>query len=268
MIKSRYAGLRHGPITSFIRQDNLLALNPFVMWDHFKLNGPQTTAGFDFHGHSGLAAITYVLRSDLVHEDSQGNVAALPSGSLQLLVAGAGALHKETLTSAEGDFEAFQLWTALPKAIEMGEARYQSVSVEDIPVIENATTKTKVLVGEFCQIKSPVKHVIDMDYFHITLKEQGARWQYSPVTSKDSGFIYVLKGKVSVCGEAVASQVLIALNADTDLDMQANSDDCEVLLVSACSLAQPILSTGPSVHSSYDNARIGHQNIQNLLQNL
>jgi hypothetical protein len=268
MIKSRYAGLRHGPINSFIRQDNLLELNPFVMWDHFKLNGTQTKAGFDFHGHSGLAAITYVLHSDLTHEDSQGNVADLPSGSLQLLVAGAGALHKETLTSADGDFEAFQLWTALPKAIEMGDARYQSVPVEDIPIIEDAKTKTKVLVGEFCQTKSPVEHVIDMDYFHITLKEQGARWHHSSVTPKNSRFIYVLKGRVSVFGEKVASQVLIALDADTDLDMQANSDDCEVLFVSASALTQPILATGPSVHSSYDNARIGHQNIQYLLQNL
>ncbi len=268
MIKSNYTGLRHGPITSFIRQDNLQQLNPFTMWDHFQLNSTQTKAGFDFHGHSGIAAVSYVIQSNLTHEDSKGNVVKLPSGSVQLLVAGAGALHKETLTAEDGNFEAFQLWTALPKNIEMGDAHYQGVSAEDVPIVKEQDTSTKILVGEYAEIQSPIQHVIDMSYFHVTLATKEAKWHYSPVQEQDSRFIYVLKGKVSISGAPLKTQQLVLIDPVSELEITAESDNSEVLFVSASSLAQPILPTGPSVHTSYENAKIGHQNIQQLFQTM
>ena len=268
MIKSNYTGLRHGPINSFIRQDNMQQLNPFVMWDHFQLNSTQTEAGFDFHGHSGIAAITYVIHADLTHQDSQGNVAKLPTGSVQLLVAGAGALHKETLTSQDGHFEAFQLWTALPKNIEMGEARYQGVSSENLPIIKELNTSTKILVGEYAGIKSPISHIIDMNYYHITLSARGANWRYAPTPEQDSRFIYVLKGGISISGERVATQQLITIDNTAILEIIAETDNSEFIFVSAASLAQPILPTGPSVHTSYENAKIGQQNIAQLFKTM
>ncbi|WP_058118891.1 pirin family protein [Photobacterium kishitanii] len=270
MIKSNYTGLRHGPINSFIRQDNLLQLNPFVMWDHFQLNSTQTEAGFDFHGHSGIAAVTYVIDADLTHEDSKGNVVKLPRGSVQLLVAGAGAQHKETLTSEDGNFEAFQLWTALPKNIEMSEASYQGVSVEDLPVIKQQNTSTKILVGEYADIKSPIKHVIDMNYFHITMAATKAHWRYSASQDQNSRFIYVLQGNISIFGEPLTTQQLVLIDNDnvSELEITADSDDSQFLFISATSLAQSILPTGPSVHSSYENSKIGHQNIQQLFHKM
>lgn len=73
---------------------------------------------------------------------------------------------------------------------------------------------------------------------------------------------------MSLSGEALPTQILVTLTPDADVTLTTNSDDGEVFFVSARRLDQPILSTGPSVHSSDENALIGRPNIQTLLRHL
>ncbi|MGF1757226.1 pirin family protein [Photobacterium sagamiensis] len=107
-------GSNHRPIASFVSRGNLTVLNPFVLWDHFAISGADNTAGFGFHGHSGVATISYPLISSIKHEDTGGHTGHLLSGGIQVMSAGGGVLHKETVYPDAGKAEAFQLWTLLP----------------------------------------------------------------------------------------------------------------------------------------------------------
>ncbi len=89
IIETRY-GHQHGPVTSFITVNNIEELHPFVLWDHFETEDLEGSAGFGFHGHSGVATITYPVIGDIVHEDTDGNKGELKAGGVQLMASGVG----------------------------------------------------------------------------------------------------------------------------------------------------------------------------------
>jgi len=67
-------------------------------------------AGFQTHGHRDMEIISYVLRGEIAHKDSEGNVAILPPGEFQLMSAGSGIRHSEFNPSASNELHFLQIW--------------------------------------------------------------------------------------------------------------------------------------------------------------
>jgi redox-sensitive bicupin YhaK (pirin superfamily) len=67
-------------------------------------------AGFQTHGHSDMEIISYVLKGEIAHKDSAGNVAVLPPGEFQLMSAGSGIRHSEFNPSATEELHFLQIW--------------------------------------------------------------------------------------------------------------------------------------------------------------
>lgn len=67
-------------------------------------------SGFQTHGHSDMEIISYVLRGEIAHKDSAGNIATLPPGEFQLMSAGSGIRHSEFNPSAKNDLHFLQIW--------------------------------------------------------------------------------------------------------------------------------------------------------------
>jgi len=68
------------------------------------------SAGFETHGHRDMEIISYVLKGEIAHKDSEGNVQVLPAGEFQLMSAGRGIFHSEFNNSAHDALAFLQIW--------------------------------------------------------------------------------------------------------------------------------------------------------------
>lgn len=67
-------------------------------------------AGFPTHGHRDMEIISYVLKGEIAHRDSEGNVTRLPAGEFQLMSAGSGISHSEYNASQTQPLKFLQIW--------------------------------------------------------------------------------------------------------------------------------------------------------------
>ncbi|MCW8877414.1 MAG: pirin family protein [Kangiellaceae bacterium] len=258
-------GSNHGPVNSYVSSANIADLNPFVLWDHFYMPHVEGTTGFGFHGHSGVATISYPQTGDIEHEDTGGHSGLLKAGGVQIMSAGSGLLHKETVYPDNFKADAFQLWVALPaKTQEMGPVAYSTVQLNQMPIVEEPNSATKVVIGQYKGNKSTAKAPVDMTYLHINLKPEND-WHHSVEGSQTTVFIYVRYGSVDVGGVAISSGELGVFEKGSEpINVRALQQGAEFLIVSGTPLEQEIISNGASVHSNTSNLIAGTQKIRQL----
>jgi quercetin 2,3-dioxygenase len=70
----------------------------------------EPAKGFGTHSHQDMEIITYILKGELAHKDSMGNVETIKQGYVQRMTAGTGISHSEFNASATEAVHLLQIW--------------------------------------------------------------------------------------------------------------------------------------------------------------
>src|SRR5258705_6430789 len=117
-IARRTRGRTHGPATRLMSPSDFgEILKPFVFLGRFDHEGASFKGGL--HPHSGIATLTYVVEGAVSYVDPDNVKGTLAAGGVEWMQAGRGMWHDGGLDKA-GRTRGFQLWIALPPALELG----------------------------------------------------------------------------------------------------------------------------------------------------
>lgn len=195
-------------------------VGPFIFIDHMGPStiGPDKYMDVDQHPHIGLSTLTYLLEGEIMHEDSIGSRQLITPGSVNWMTAGKGVTHTERTPSANRDgrtiaMHGYQIWVALPKALEMMDPEFHHIPGKELPRWGNSKAIFTLVAGEAFGKRSPVP--VHSELFMV---EVVAREDYEmKVDGEVKGEIgvCVVKGEIQACEHEIAGgNMLVSKSED------------------------------------------------------
>jgi redox-sensitive bicupin YhaK (pirin superfamily) len=139
-------------------------VGPFTFIDHM---GPATLGNGKFvdvdqHPHIGLSTLTYLFKGEIEHRDSIGTTQIIKPGDIGFMTAGKGVTHTErTPKSQRGHHEfimhGYQIWVALPKALEEVDPSFQFYPSNEIPSWKGDGLTFKLVAGNAFGKSAPLQ---------------------------------------------------------------------------------------------------------------
>ncbi|WP_017727948.1 pirin family protein [Halalkalibacterium ligniniphilum] len=222
---------------------------------------------FGFHPHRGIETVTYVIDGELEHKDNKGGSGLLKAGDVQWMTAGSGILHAEE--PVEGStVHSLQLWVNLPKASKMAAPRYQDLTQNDLPVIEEEGATVRLFSGSYRDVQSKTENYAPVTMIEMTL-ERGAT--LSPtIPASYNGFLYVLEGEGAFGKDRVKGEKQQVLwlgkgeNEGGDSSIRIESEErLRVLLYAGEPIGEPVVARGPFVMNSEEEIRQAYEDFYN-----
>lgn len=176
--------------------------------------------GFGEHAHDNMEIVSYVLEGALEHKDSLGNGEVLKPGEFQRISAGTGITHSEFNPSDNKPTHFYQIWL-LPKSQGI-EPSYEQKHFADAE-LNNAL---RVVASPDGRDGSLTIHQ-DASIFLSKLKN-GNSISHS-IPSGRHAWLQVLRGSVTLNGQALGTSDGAAISNETELNITANSD-AEIML--------------------------------------
>ncbi len=257
-IAHRSRGITHGPITRLMSPGDLgQVLKPFIFLDLVNFDARHGQTRFGMHPHSGIATLTFMAQGDVRYADSTGQAGVLPEGGVEWMQAGGGVWHTgEPVGERPG--QGFQLWVALPAALESAPAFSRYLAPSEVPRVGPA----HVLLGRYGAVRSAVEAPSEMTYLSVALAA-GERWRYTPPGGHTVAWVAVASGRL-LAGEPMARGELVSFApSETAIDFVAETDT-RFVLGSAVPHPHPLVMGAYSVHTSTDALARGEAEIRRI----
>jgi len=173
--------------------------------------------GFGSHPHKDLEILTYVLSGTVEHQDSMGNIEQFPAGEFQIMSAGTGVRHSEYNASASEPLHLYQIWI-IPERTGI-EPRYDQRRFPDVQ------GRQLVLSPDARDGSLKVYQDMTLSRWVLAAGEQ----DNVAIDAARRIWIQVVKGDVTVNGQAVTTSDALAIWDESALTIEASSA-AEVLL--------------------------------------
>src|SRR6266436_1667516 len=217
-IARRTRGQHHGPVTRLMSPSDFgRLLKPFVFLDLVDNQGKPFT-GFGLHPHSGIATLTYIAEGSVRYEDTNGATGLLPAGGIEWMRAGGGVWHGGGLDEP-GRTRGFQLWIALPPALELGPTISLYQGPEDVPQDGPA----RVLLGRYGSAANAIASPSPINYLAVRLKA-GERWWYVPPAGHTVLWAALASGVVSAPDELRSGELGVFEPSGETVEFEARTD--------------------------------------------
>jgi redox-sensitive bicupin YhaK (pirin superfamily) len=250
----RTRGYSHGSIIRLVSPGDLgQHIKPFVFLDYFDAE-PKNAPRFGFHPHSGIATLTLILSGQAFYKETTDREGVIETGGVEWMRAGRGVWHTGGM-SGEERTKGFQLWVALPPALELAEPEGQYLSASDFKSVGPA----RVIAGEYDGVKSVVTSPEDLTYLDVRLKA-GDRWRFTPPKGHNVAWVASHKGLLSTPALVAAGEAVVFEEGDQPVEFEAVTD-AGFVLGSAIKHPYDLVSGHYSVHTTIEALREGEQNI-------
>ena len=173
--------------------------------------------GFGTHPHKDMEILTYVLSGTVEHQDSMGNKEQIPAGEFQIMSAGTGVRHSEYNASESEPLHLYQIWI-IPERTGI-EPRYDQRRFPDVQ------GRQLVLSPDARDGSLKVYQDMTLSRWVLAAGEQ----DNVAIDAARRIWIQVVKGDVTVNGQAVTTSDALAIWDESALTIEASSA-AEVLL--------------------------------------
>lgn len=188
------------------------------------LNDDTVAAGMGFgtHPHDNMEIISIPLEGDLEHKDSMGNTTVIRNGDIQVMSAGTGVHHSEYNKNRDHLVKFLQIWV-YPNQRNV-QPRYDQITL-------NAADRKNTLQQIISPNADDAGVWIHQDaWFHLADFDAGKTAEYHIHKAGNGVYAFVLKGDVSINGQALSTRDGLGL-WDVDTFSIEASSDAEFLLM-------------------------------------
>jgi redox-sensitive bicupin YhaK (pirin superfamily) len=253
----RTRGRRHGAITRLVSPSDIGELiKPFVFLDLFETSGAQAP-GFGWHPHSGIATLTVLHEGSLTYQETTGVAGTLTAGGVEWMRAGRGVWHTGS-AKGEDPIRGFQLWIALPAALEHSRCESHYLSAHEVPHENSA----RVILGACRGVKSSIAAPAPINYLDVQLSA-GERWTYVPPRDHEVAWLAVSQGLLQASGAVSAGELVVFEESNDSIEIQAETAS-RFVLGSAAKHPHSLVLGNYSVHTTIEALEIGESEIRRI----
>ncbi|HLC24099.1 MAG TPA: pirin family protein [Nitrosopumilaceae archaeon] len=170
--------------------------------------------GFDFHKHSDMEIVTYVIDGTLEHKDGLGNTGVVSAGEVQRMSAGTGIMHSEYNGSKTGSLRLLQVWIFTNKKNLVPSYEQRKFSKEE------RLNKLFLVVAPDDTMTEKSLHIHQDVYFFVSSLSEGALLERKLDFSRKA-YLFVIDGKVELNENVMKTRDAARIENEKKLSIEA-----------------------------------------------
>ena len=256
-IHSGFLGAGH--LARPVIQGDFADTDPFIMLMDDILDKKTDEPVGGPHPHAGFETVTLMLEGEMGDEEH-----IMKGGDLQLMTAGSGVIHTETIAK-KMSMRLLQLWLTLPKNYRWTKPRVQDISFNHVPKITRDGVEIKLYSGALAGITSPLKNYTPVIIADILIQPNASTVLSLPASY--TTFLYMIDGSLKVGEERklinkdqVGWLDRSKEEKESELNLAAGEAGARFVLYSGQPQGAKIVSHGPFIGDSMEDiSRLYHE---------